>query len=212
MFIKKSVFSLLVPILIILLLTIAGCGSSTNQNKTKDTNNPPSGSNSTSQSPTAPAKSQDSKSSNPTPSTTSIVTYENYLKIKLDTTYDEVKSILGEGKKKELNSDVIDYTWNDQNKSILVQTNKGKVVTKIQSNLGKTTSKATLAQFNQISNGMTFDQVVSVLGTDYQEVSYKEKPGNIILRNVVWMLPDSTYVKVYLQNGKVINKYSNLKK
>ncbi|EGW40640.1 DUF3862 domain-containing protein [Desulfosporosinus sp. OT] len=210
MFSKKSVQSkLILPILMILLLSVAGCGSTPN----KPNNSENSSGDSTSQVPTSPApNSQDVKPNSSTPANAGVVTYENYLKIKLDTTYEDVKSILGEGKKKAINSDVIDYTWAEQTKTILVQTNKGKVVTKIQSNLGKTTSKLTLDQFNQITTGMTFDQVVSILGPDYQEVSYKKKPANVILRNVVWMLPDSTSIKVYLQDGKVINKNTTLKK
>ncbi|ODA38746.1 DUF3862 domain-containing protein [Desulfosporosinus sp. BG] len=209
MFSKKSVWSKLIfPILMILLLSVAGCGST----PSKPNNSEKSSGDSTSQVPTSPApNSQDVKPNSSTPAN-GVVTYENYLKIKLDTTYENVKSILGEGKKKAINSDVIDYTWNEQTKTILVQTNKGKVVTKIQSNLGKTTSKLTLDQFNQITTGMTFDQAVSILGPDYQEVSYKKNHANVILRNVVWMLPDSTSIKVYLQDGKVINKNTTLKK
>jgi len=205
MFKEKSVLSkLILPILMILLLSIAGCGS-----KSNDAGSSLKGSTT----PTPKSTSQNAKSGNSTTTEAKagLITYENYLKINLDTTYDDVKSILGEGKKKEMKTDVVDYTWAEKGKTILVQTNKGRVVTKIQSDLGKTTPKLTLDQFNQIATGMTIDQLVSILGPDYQEVSYK-KSANVILRNVVWMLPDSTLIKVYLRDGKAINKNNTLKK
>lgn len=205
MFSEKSVLSkLILPILMILfLLGLAGCGNKAGSN----------GSASVGSTSPAPANSQNAKlgSSTATAATTAtkagVVTYENYLKIKLDTTYDDVKSILGEGQKNTINADIVSYRWNDQGKTITIRTNKGKVETKTQNKLGKTTSKLTVDQFNQVTKGMTIDQVVSILGPDYREASYN-KSATSIIRSVVWMMPDSTYIKVTLKDDKVTNKYS----
>lgn len=188
MFSEKSGLSkLILPTLMILfLLSLAGCGGESNNvgNSSGKSTSP------------APANSQ----------IAGVVTYENYLKINLDTTYDDVKSILGEGTKKEIDADVVSYKWNEQGKNIVIRTNKGKVESKTQSDLGKTTSTLTIKQFNQVTTGMTLEQVVALLGPDYREVS-TEKSADSILKSVIWMMPDSRFVKVKLQDDKVINTY-----
>ncbi|MHB8077523.1 hypothetical protein [Desulfosporosinus fructosivorans] len=189
MFSGKPVLSkLLLPLLMILILSITGCGS----NK-------------------APENSKDGTTPAPQTTKPGVVTYENYLKITLDMTYDDVKGILGEGKKKEVKTDVIKYTWEEQDKNIVIQTNKSKVESKTQNGLGKTTPTLTVEQFDKITTGMTIDQAVSVLGPDYREETLKYS-DNLIRRDVVWMLPDSTYIKVNLLDGKVISKNNKLKK
>ncbi|EGW37357.1 hypothetical protein [Desulfosporosinus sp. OT] len=98
---KPLSFKFILPILMILLLSIAGCASNPS-NPSKPSNPEISSGGSTSP---APGISQNATpgSSTATGAETKagVVTYENYLKIKLDTTYDDVKNILGEGKKKQ---------------------------------------------------------------------------------------------------------------
>ena len=194
MFSKKSFFyKLILPSLMFLfILIIGGCG-----NKPNNTGNSSAESISPAPSSSTPAEA---------------VTYENYLKIKLDSTYDDVKSILGEGKKKaDNNPDVVSYNWGGSDgQTINVQINKGKVEAKTQAMLGKTTSTLTVDQFNKVTKDMTFDQVVSILGPDYQESSYK-KSANAIRRVIIWMRPDFANVTVVLQDDKVINTYNFLK-
>ncbi|EGW37358.1 hypothetical protein DOT_4803 [Desulfosporosinus sp. OT] len=57
---------------------------------------------------------------------------------------------------------------------------------------------------------MTVDQVVSILGPDYREVSY-EKSAGAIIRSLIWMMPNSKFIKVKLQNDKVTDIYNFLK-
>ena len=193
MFKKKSVLSkFILPILMVLfLLSISGCGSK------------PS---STASTPTPPPSQNTKPVIKP-----GVVTYENYLNIKFDTTYDDVKSILGEGMKDELSANIIDYKWNDQGKTIIIRTLDGKVVSKTQSKLGKTTANLTEEQFKKVTEGMTFDQVTSILGADYQEVNSK-KSDNAIVRTVSWITPDSKAVRVKLQDDKVTQVYNDLNK
>lgn len=193
---KKSVISkLILPTLMILcLLSLTGCGNKSSGGSTTP----------------APNNSQSAKPSDSAVTKAAVVTYENYLKIKLDTTYDDVKSILGEGTKKAVKADVVSYQWSEQDKNIVIQTNKGKVESKSQSDLGKTTSTLTAKQFKQVTVGMTFDNVVSILGPDYREVS-TERSADAIIRSVVWMMPNSKFVKVKFQDEKVTNTYNFLK-
>ena len=189
---KKSVLSkFILPILMLLfILSISGCG------------NKPSSPAST---PTPPPSQNAKPVVKP-----GVVTYENYLNIKFDTTYDDVKGILGEGVKDELSADIIDYKWNDQGKTITIRTLKGKVVSRSQAKLGKTTANLTEEQFIKITTGMTFDQVTSILGSDYQEVNLK-KSDNVIERLVTWLMPDSKSIRVRFQDDKVIKTYNDLK-
>lgn len=190
---KKSVLSkLILPILMVLFLfSISGCG------------NKPSSPAST---PTPPPSQNAKPVVKP-----GVVTYENYLNIKFDTTYDDVKSILGEGIKDELSAEIVDYRWNDQGKTITIRTLLGKVVSKSESKLGKTTTNLTEEQFKKITTGMTFDQVTSILGPDYQEVNSK-KSDNAIERLVAWVMPDSKNIKIKFQDDKVTKTYNDLKK
>ena len=201
MFSKKLVSSKLI-LSLFLLLSIAGCAS-------KPSNPEISSGGST---PPAPSTSQNAKPvGTGTEAKAGEVTYENYLKIKLDSTYDDVKSILGEGRKTATNSpDVFSYNWGESGKTINIQINKGKVEAKTQTMLGKTTSSLTEDQFNKVTKGMSFDQVVSILGPDYQESSYK-KSANAVRRVVTWMRPDSTNVTIGLEDNKVFDKYNFLK-
>jgi len=189
---KKSVLSkFILPILMLLfILSISGCG------------NKPSSPAST---PTPPPSQNAKPVVKP-----GVVTYENYLNIRFDTTYDDVKGILGEGVKDELSADIIDYKWNDQGKTITIRTLKGKVVSRSQAKLGKTTANLTEEQFIKITTGMTFDQVTSILGSDYQEVNLK-KSDNVIERLVTWLMPDSKSIRVRFQDDKVIKTYNDLK-
>jgi len=204
MFHKKSVFAkLILPILMMLLLSnLSGCGNKPNNNE-----NPSSGG----FVPPTPTGSQNTAKP-ATPSPGEAITYDNYLQVKLDSTYNDVKSILGSGRKvTDTNPDIFSYIWKvSDGKTVNIQFNKEKVVSKTQAMLGKTTSTLTVDQFNKLTKGMTFDQVVSILGPDYQESSLK-KSGNGVRRVVMWMKPDTTNVTVALQDDKVIDLYNFLK-
>lgn len=206
---KKSISTkFLLPILmLIFLFSISGCANKSGS--PANTSTPPSAQNGTSAT-TPGATSGAASNIKPVPKP-GAVTYENYLNIKFDTTYDDIKNILGDGVKDELSTDVIDYKWNDQGKTITIRTLKGKVESKSQSKLGKTTSNLTEDQFKKITSGMTFDQVTSILGTDYQEVS-TSKSDKGVDRLVAWMMPDSKSIKVKFQDDKVIKAYNYLKK
>lgn len=197
---KKSVLSKLIfPLLLIFLSQsfITGCG------KPNNAGNSAGGS-----TPNVQNSSQSTKAGNS--STVGAVTYENYLKIKPGMTYDNVKSILGAGIVKNPKSNPDTYTWGKSGKTITVQINQGKVVSKAQTMLGKTTSTLTADQFNKIKKDMTFDQTISILGPDYQESSYK-RSGSTDRRVVMWMKPDTTNVTVVFQDDKVNSMYNFLK-
>lgn len=101
------------------------------------------------------------------------ITYEQFNQIPLDISYDEVIALLGdEGIIVSENGDyqAITYNWNENNQdsSIDLSFVTNKVVEKSQRNLLKNQQqqKVTLAQFNQIQNGMSLDEVLSIFQTE----------------------------------------------
>lgn len=194
MFNKKMLINRLFFLLLttVLLFGTVGCGSSSSSQK---------------------SIKKATETQNPVQNTTEsngVITYENYLKIQLDMTYEDVKSIIGEGKKTDLSSDSSSYTWGDAGKTITIQTENGKVLQKSQTMLGKTTSTVTEDQAGKIAKGMSFNDVVNTLGQDYQEISCKKSVDNI-RKSYSWTKPNYKNVIVLFQDDKVIDVYNNLK-
>ena len=97
------------------------------------------------------------------------ITYENFLNIKMGQSYDEVVALLGEGKESS-SSEVAGikttiYQWNGSgvgNMNITIQ--NGAVTGKAQMGLQSMDSKITMDLYNQIQNGMTYEQTKAILG------------------------------------------------
>lgn len=114
------------------------------------------------------SKSTSSKTSAPKEEKTK-VTYENFLKIKMGDKYENVVSILGDGKEQS-SSEVsgvktVMYAWNGSgvsNMNVTIQ--NGIVIGKAQLGLAESDTKVTLDKYNQVKEGMTYDKVKAVLG------------------------------------------------
>lgn len=97
------------------------------------------------------------------------VTYENFLNIKMGQSYDEVIALLGEGKESS-SSEISDikttiYRWNGKGISnISVTIQNGIVTAKTQAGLSSNETDITMDNYNKIENGMTYEQVKSILG------------------------------------------------
>lgn len=97
------------------------------------------------------------------------ITYENFLSIRMNQSYEEAKSILGEGT--ENSSSEIGgmstkmYTWKGKGISNMNMTiQDGVVVGKAQFGLNKNNSGITLEKYNSVNEGMTLEEVNSILG------------------------------------------------
>jgi len=97
------------------------------------------------------------------------VTYDNFLKVNMGAKYDEVVAILGEGK--ELSSSEIGgiknviYTWNGSGISnVTITIQNDEVSAKAQAGLGNKDAGITLDKYNQVTEGMTYDEVKAILG------------------------------------------------
>jgi len=133
----------------LLILGLVGCSSKTVETQNDTASN-------------SPAVTEEKK-------TDTKVTYENFLKINMGAKYDEVKNILGDGKE-ESSSEVAGiktnlYSWNGSGISNLTITMQNDEVTaKAQAGLESMDAKITLDKYNQVKEGMTYDEVKGILG------------------------------------------------
>ncbi len=98
------------------------------------------------------------------------INYENYLNIKMGSSYDDVRAVLGEGK--EINSTEsggiksVVYDWNESDKSLdinVIITNN-IVSGKSQYGLNNTKSNVNMDQYNKLSIGMSYNDARSIIG------------------------------------------------
>ncbi len=155
--VKKKFFKRWWFWLIIVVIVIAAIGGNGGKDKTSAKN----------ETSTKSAEKQEEKK--PEKKEETKVTYENFLKVNMGAKYDEVVSILGEGK--ELSSSEVGgikskmYTWNGSGISnVTVTIQNDEVTAKAQAGLGNMDAGITLEKYNQATEGMTFDEVKAILG------------------------------------------------
>lgn len=136
----------LILILIVVGLLLGGCGQSGGSQDGKSQAEPPQ-------------VAQDTRQYN----------LEKYMQIKMESTYDEVKAILGAPGEAMVDGDRLkQYLWKNEDESnISVTFYDQKVTGKSQAYLGPYLSvrnKVTLAKFDQVLEGMTLKEVSDILG------------------------------------------------
>ncbi len=137
------------------------------------------------------------------------VTYEKFCKIEIGSTYEEVKSILGEYKEsKESEIDgikVVIYTWyNDDNSNMDIIVKNNKVIGKAQTGLSMGKEDVNLIKYTKITTGMDYSKVKEILG-DGKLMSISEINGST--KSIyLWANPNGTNMNVTFQNGKVTSK------
>lgn len=97
------------------------------------------------------------------------INYDNFLSIQMGMSYDQVKGILGDGNETS-SSDIsgiktIMYTWKGKgidNISVTIQNDA--VTNKAQVGLMDMNAEITMDKYNQVQNGMTYEQVKEILG------------------------------------------------
>ncbi|NFN18342.1 DUF3862 domain-containing protein [Clostridium botulinum] len=135
-------------IVVIVLIGAAGSGANSNNNSSTEV---------------ASSNKVDTKKE------TTKITYENFLNIQMGQSYDEVVALLGEGKESSSNElagiKTTLYEWKGSgmgNMNVTIQ--NGAVTAKAQAFLQKPNANITMDLYNQIQNGMTYDQVKGILG------------------------------------------------
>lgn len=135
--------------------------------------------------------------------------YDKFMKVSMGMTYDQVKAILGDGTEESSSGDgdtkTVSYSWkNDDGGNISVMIQGNKVITKAQAFLKSMDAKVTMDKYNKIKNGMTYDQVKTILG-EGQLTSQTEIVG---IKDEIyeWINSDGANMSVTFQGGKVDTK------
>ncbi|WP_346877022.1 DUF3862 domain-containing protein [Clostridium sp. UBA5712] len=134
------------------------------------------------------------------------VTYENFLKINMGAKYDEVKNILGDGKE-ESSSEVAGiktnlYSWNGSGISNLTITMQNDEVTaKAQAGLESMDAKITLDKYNQVKEGMTYDEVKGILGEG--QILSQTKIMDMEAIIYAWINKDGSNANFTFSDGKL---------
>lgn len=143
------------------------------------------------------------------------VTYENFLNIKMGQSYEEITALLGDGEESS-SSEINDinttiYRWNGKGISnISVTVQNGIVTAKAQAGLNNNEIDITMDSYNKIENGMTYDQVKSILGEG--EVSSQTELKNQKSITYSYINKDGSYANFTFREDKMSTKVQfNLK-
>lgn len=98
-----------------------------------------------------------------------VISYEDFMNIKINSSYEDIKNIIGEGK--EISSSEISgikttiYEWDGKGISNITLTlQNGKLTSKTQLGLKPMNANITLDKYNKINNGMSYEDVKEILG------------------------------------------------
>ncbi|GAA0731786.1 DUF3862 domain-containing protein [Clostridium oceanicum] len=137
------------------------------------------------------------------------ITYEKFSEVKIGTTYDDIKKILGKGKE-ATSSEIsgiktIVYSWrNADGSNVDVTVQNGKVVGKGQAGLSLKSSNVNMDKYNKIKTGMNYNSVKQILGQG-QLISTSSMQG-ISTSIYSWINSDGSNITVTFQNGKFASK------
>lgn len=151
------------------------------------------------------AKTADKKKEN------SKITYENFAKVQLGTKYEDVASTLGEGN--ESNPSEKDgirsstYTWNGKNESrINIVIQNGVVTSKEQSGLNSGDAKVSLEKYNQVKEGMTYNEVKKIAGEGQIVSQIKITSIETVVFMYNWVNKDGSKMSATFTAGKLSAK------
>lgn len=177
---KKKLLALILALS--LCLALVSCGTSNNDQPSGNDNQVESSQSDTSDPVEAEESTNNQDQEETTPKNTGL-TEESYSKIENGMTYDEVVAILGEGEKLS-DAQVADittsmYQWTADDLSVATITFQDDVVVnKSQFGVSEGSDiKVTAEMYNQIQEGMTYDEVVEIFGGEGTLVSDTEISG-----------------------------------
>lgn len=134
---------------------------------------------------------------------------EKYMMIKVGSTYDEVKVILGDpGKALVDNARMKQYQWtNEDNSVISVTFYDNKVTARTQTRLGPQLSgkkAVTLNKFDQIKDGMTLKEATDILGQGTERMLITKDGKEEV--TLCWENTDGSEMSVTFTDEKVKDK------
>lgn len=135
------------------------------------------------------------------------------MQVEIGTTYDQVKSILGDGMKDSLthteDSGLEPFILENADGSyIRVSFLLNRVFDKHQENLeNNMNAKITKEEFAKLKRGMTYEEVKSVLG-EGQLIYKSSSSGAFYNEEYIWLNKDKSFIKVHLQENRVTSRYA----
>lgn len=195
---KKSHKKLIITVIVIIVLValIGSCASGAD-NKSDNSN---------SSSSTASQSTQQDKDSTK-------IDADKFAKIENGMTYDEVVSIIGsEGSEQSTNEiggiKTTMYEWESDGWGVATITfQNGKVTNKTQFGVNdQSAAKATMDKYNQVETGMTYDEVVAIMGGD-GELSSDTEIAGVSSKLYMWDGEDiASNCSITFSDGKVSSK------
>lgn len=188
---------IIIVIVIIVLVALIGSCASGAGNKSDNSN---------SSSSTASQSTQQDKDSTK-------IDADKFAKIENGMTYDEVVSIIGsEGSEQSTNEiggiKTTMYEWESDGWGVATITfQNGKVTNKTQFGVNdQSAAKATMDKYNQVETGMTYDEVVAIMGGD-GELSSDTEIAGVSSKLYMWDGEDiASNCSITFSDGKVSSK------
>lgn len=152
-----------IGILFLLIFFIVGTGGNASKDKPISANKEIANAATENNSEVSPATSEDESKNQET-----TITYKNFLDIKMGESYDDVVKLLGNGK--ESSSNEIDgiqtniYEWKQSEIYMSVTIQNNAVVEKSQLGLQSIDSQITTDKYNQVENGISYEELIKILG------------------------------------------------
>lgn len=143
------------------------------------------------------------------------ITYENFLNIKMGDSLENVNKLLGEGKE-ETSSEIggtktAMYAWKGKGLSTMNVTIQNKVVTnKTQLGLKEGNADVNMDKYNQVKEGMSYEQVKAILGEG--ELISHSKIGKVESIMYSWTNKGGSNMNATFTGGKLsLKSQFNLK-
>lgn len=138
------------------------------------------------------------------------VTYSNFLKVKMGSTYSQVVKIVGSGKKESSSSiggiKSVVYSWTSGMGTMTITTENGKVLSKAQLGLTNVYAKITNSKYKKLKDGMSYKKVKSIMGKGSQLVA-ESKMSGIDVKEYSWINSSGSNADCTFTNGKLDGKY-----
>lgn len=189
----KILTGILILGLLFVFVGVIGSGNDSNTASNNETNN-----SETTNSSNVKTEKEESK-----------VNYDNFIKIEMDMSYEDVVALLGEGTQSS-SSEISGikttiYTWNGKGLSNMNVTIQNDVVAgKAQFGLKDMDAKITLEQFNNVKEGMSYEEVVGLLGEG--EVSSVTKIFDVTSTMYEWVNKDGSNMNAIFQGNSLMSK------
>ncbi len=189
---------------IILLFVVLGCSLSGLRKKEEPPKAPPS----TTTSETS--RKPDDTTTTSTTSDSGNLTLDSFVNLKMGSSYeDTVKALGSEGNETSSSSSGKNerktYKWESGRVRIYANFSNNEMTSKNQSGLDGDPIEVTKAQYDQIQNGMTIEEVRKIMGSD-GALKSQAKFTSFSTESYSWKGPKFSRISVWMKDGKVNRK------